>query len=236
VILTGHYTLVKLSSKDDVLFPFLLDKLHQIEPRLQPRTVIAEQLKNFDAVIATGSNNSARYFEHYFGKYPHIIRKNRSSVAIIDKQTTMAQLELLADDVFTYFGLGCRNVSKLYIHHGVEVDNVITHFNKYKEALDHNKYRNNFDYRLTLMLMNSIPHHANGAIIAVEDKSISSPLAVVHYERYTTTEELNEKLASNAEQIQAIIGTQHIPFGSSQVPALADFADGVDVMTFLLSI
>ncbi|HZG01190.1 MAG TPA: acyl-CoA reductase, partial [Chitinophagales bacterium] len=150
VVLCGHTALVKLSSKDDVLFPFVLDRLNLLDPRFAAQTVITEQLKNFDAVIATGSNNSARYFEHYFGKYPHIIRRNRSAVAVVEERTTPQELESLADDVFAFFGLGCRNVSKLYLHQGVSIESVLRHFGKYNHLLDHNKYRNNYDYRYTI--------------------------------------------------------------------------------------
>lgn len=236
VMLSGHNALVKLSSKDDVLFPYILDKLNDIEPRFKNKTTIAEQLKNFDAVIATGSNNSARYFEHYFGKYPHIIRKNKSSVAIIDEQTTDAQLEALADDVFAYFGLGCRNVSKLYIHQGVSIEKISQHFDKYKHIFDHNKYRNNYDYRYTIMIMNNQPHHSNGHVLLVENEAVSTPLSILNYERFNTNEELQSKLNAQSENIQAIIGNNFIPFGTAQTPSLADFADGVDVMKFLLSL
>ena len=236
VVLCGHNALVKLSSKDDVLFPFVLNELHRIEPRFASQTTIAEQLKNFDAVIATGSNNSARYFEHYFGKYPHIIRRNRSAVAVVDERTTPAELELLADDVFAYFGLGCRNVSKLYLHQGVSIDTVLQHFDKYKHVLDHNKYRNNYDYRYTIVIMNQQPHHTNGSVLAVPDEAISTPLSILHYEQYDSREALNQKLEQHKEEIQAIVGHGFIPFGHAQTPSLTEYADGVDVMEFLLQL
>ena len=236
VMLTGHNALVKLSSKDDVLFPYILQLLFADEPRLAANTKITEQLKGFDAVIATGSNNSARYFDYYFGKYPHIIRRNRSSVAVIDEHTTPEQLQALADDVFMFFGLGCRNVSKLFIHQAVNVNYVLKHFDKYAGVANHNKYRNNFDYRLTLAIMNNQPYHSNDYLLAVQDPSLSSPLAVIHYERYNDIEQLKQRLAAEKENIQVIVGNNFTPFGSSQNPSLTDYADGVDTIRFLLSL
>lgn len=236
VILSGHNALVKLSSKDDVLFPYILEKLYNIEPRLRERTRIEERLENFDAVVATGSNNSARYFEYYFGKYPHIIRKNRSSVAIIDEHTTTEELQALADDVFMYFGLGCRNVSKLFIHQGVNMDDVLKHFGKYKHVVDHNKYKNNYDYRFTILIMNKQPHHSNDYLLAVENEAVSSPLSILHYERFDNTDDLTLRLQSQSDDIQAIVGRVYNAFGSNHTPSLNDYADGVDTTQFLIDL
>lgn len=235
VMLAGHRAMVKLSSKDDVLFPFILGLLSDIDPQLAQRTVIVERLKDFDAVIATGSNNSARYFEHYFGKYPHIIRRNRGSVAIIDQETTNAQLDKLAKDIFSFFGLGCRNVSKLFVQRNVDISKVLEKFESYSFVKDHFKYKNNFDYRLTIVLMNNQPHYSNGFVVAVEEKTVSTPLSVLHFEYFDSPDDLKEKLDAQSEDIQVIEGNGFVSFGEAQSPSLFDYPDNVDVMQFLLS-
>lgn len=236
VMLAGHNAVVKLSSKDDVLFPFILEKLKSIDSALAGKTALVEQLKNFDAVIATGSNNSAKYFEHYFSKYPHIIRKNRGSVAIIDEHTTPEQLQALAVDIFSFFGLGCRNISKLFIKRGVDVQNVLNQFESFQNVKEHFKYKNNFDYRLTIVLMNNQPYYANDFVVAIENEQISSPLSVLHFEYFDSESDLKEKLEEQKENIQVIEGQGHKAFGSAQAPTLFDYADNVDVVRFLISV
>lgn len=236
VMLSGHNALVKCSSKDTVLFPYWLNRLSAIAPELAQRTQIADTLKGFDAVIATGSNNTNRYFEYYFGKYPHIFRKNRSSVAVLNGNESNEQLNALSDDIFLYFGLGCRSVSKLFLPEGYEVESLWPHFAKYQWLTQHNKYMNNYDYHRTVLLMNKTPHVANDFVAITQSESVHSPLALIHYEFYNSDKQLNERLMDQAREIQAIIGTGHLPFGKAQMPALSQFSDNIDTMAFLQTV
>ena len=241
-IASGHNLLIRLSSDDNRLIPAILQILFDIEPSLESRIKICEgPLKDFDAIIATGSNNSSRYFEYYFGKYPHIIRKNRNGVAVITGNETSEELGLLADDVFMYFGLGCRNVSGVYLPEGYSLQNLWPHFQHYSFVQDHHKYRNNYDYRKTVMIINNIPHEDNGFLMAVENDALISPVAVLHYSVYHSMDLLNQQLFDIRDQIQCVVSHRDlalpvIPFGQSQHPRLWDYADGVDTMEFLLNI
>jgi hypothetical protein len=180
ILITGHKAIVKLSSKDDVLLKGIAELLININPEFQDYIYFAdEHLKNFDAVIATGSNNSAQYFEYYFGKYPNIIRKNRNSVAVLTGKETEKELKLLADDIFQYFGLGCRNVSKIYIPDDYDLDKLFKAVYHYKEVINHNKYANNYTYNRSVYMMNKIDFFENGFLILKEDIGMSSPISVV---------------------------------------------------------
>ena len=230
--LSGHHLLLKLSSKDEVLMKHLLDKLTEWEPEVANQVIIAERLNNCDAYIATGSNNTARYFEQYFGKYPHIIRKNRTSVAVLDSTETDEELALLADDVYLYYGLGCRNVTQICVPRDYDFARLLNIFNKHNEYADLNKYKNNYDYHLAIYLLNRIPYMSNESLLMVENDMPFSAVSVLHYKYYDNKAELITQLESSID-IQAIIGKGFVPFGDSQKPALSEYADGIDTMAFL---
>ena len=229
---SGHKLLLKLSSKDEVLLKHLIAKLEEWEPEISEQVTIAERLNNCDAYIATGSNNTARYFEQYFGKYPHIIRKNRTSVAILDGTETDEDLALLADDVYLYYGLGCRNVTQVCVPRDYNFERLITIFNRHNDYADLNKYKNNYDYHLAIYLLNRVPYMSNESLLLVENDMPFSAVSVLHYKFYDKKEELINQL-KQSEEIQAIIGKGFIPFGDSQKPSLSDYADDVDTMAFL---
>lgn len=242
VFAMGYRAKVKLSDKDKRLLPLLIKKMGEWRHESWAFTEFVtegEHLKGFDAIIATGSNNTARYFEQYFGKYPHIIRKNRNSVAILNGLETREELLALGRDIFQYFGLGCRNVSKLYVPHGYHFDFLLETLHEYREIIHHDKYKNNFDYNFTLLILNNVPHKNNGCLLLTENPSLQARIASVHYEYYDDIRELDELLAARKEEIQCVVGQtqvkgfQLIPFGKSQEPGLADYPDGVDVMHFL---
>ncbi len=231
---SGHKLLLKLSSKDDVLLKYLVQKLGEWEPEVLEQVTIADRLNNCDAYIATGSNNTARYFEQYFGKYPHIIRKNRTSVAILDGTETDEELALLADDVYLYYGLGCRNVTQICVPRDFDFARLLNIFNRHNDYADLNKYKNNYDYHLAIYLLNRVPYMSNESILLVENLMPFSAVSVLHYRYYDNKEELTDILM-HSEEIQAVIGkgAGMVPFGDSQKPALSEYADGVDIMAFL---
>ncbi len=236
VLLSGHKALIKLSSKDNILLPWLLEKLFQTNEYWRSRVAVAELLNGMDAAVATGSNNSARYFHYYFDKYPHIIRKNRGSVAVLKGNEATADLLPLGIDIFSYFGLGCRNVSKLLVPEGYSFNHFFASVAPFHYVIEHNKYKNNFDYNLTLLMMNKEPHYCNEFLILKEDSRIVSPVAILHYEFYKNEAELEEKLVKQEEEIQVIAGENYVPFGKTQMPELWDYADKVDTMEFLLKL
>jgi hypothetical protein len=238
-LIAGHDLLLKLSSKDQYLTKYVIEKLIEIEPSFREKISIEEQLKNFDAVIATGSDNSARYFDYYFGKYPHIIRKNRTSVAILTGEETSEDYEKLGTDIFTYYGLGCRNVSKIYIPKNFGFEKLFPCLEKFSEVINHHKYANNYDYQKSLLLINRVPFLDNGFVMLQENERIVSPISVVYYEYYDSAEKLKEKLNSYSDKIQIIIGNTglcSVPFGEGQNPQLTDYADNVDTMKFLTTL
>jgi len=242
ILITGHKAVVKLSSKDDVLLKGIAELLFSINPEFKNYIYFTdERLKNFDAVIATGSNNSAQYFEYYFGKYPNIIRKNRNSTAVLTGNETEKELKLLADDIFQYFGLGCRNVSKLYIPDDFDLDRLFKAVYHYKEIINHNKYANNYTYNRSIYMMNKIDFFENGFLILKEDLGMSSPISVVFYERYHNSDMVKQRLNIDKEQIQCVVSNikdlpQRVAFGEAQKPELSDYADNVDTVKFLLSL
>ncbi len=233
--MSGHIVYVKLSSKDDVLMRHLINKLIEWNPQVAQQITISEMLKGCDAYIATGSNNSARYFEQYFSKYPHIIRRNRTSVAIIDGKETPEELALLGKDVFTYFGLGCRSVTQVWVPEGYQISQIFDAFAPYHDIIHHNKYKNNYDYYLAIYLLNRVPYLSNDFLLMVENEIPFSAVSVLHYKFYKDKNELMSTLA-NSENIQCIVSRESVPFGSSQSPLLQDYADGVDTMEFLQSL
>jgi len=229
---SGHHLLIKQSSKDEILLKYLLLKLDEWEPEVAEQLVLADRLNDCDAYIATGSNNTARYFEQYFGKYPHIIRRNRTSVAILDGTETDEELALLADDVYLYYGLGCRNVTQVCVPRGYNFEQLLRVFNKHNNYADLNKYKNNYDYHLAIYLLNRVPYMSNESLLMVENDLPFSAVSVLHYKYYDNKETLVKQLQAS-EDIQAIIGRGLIPFGDSQKPALSEYADGMDTMAFL---
>lgn len=234
VLITGNRLMAKFSSDDNVLMPFLLKYLVQIEPGFDALVRIAnDRMTDFDAVIATGSNNSARYFEQYFGKYPHIIRKNRTSVAVISGKESAAELTALGHDIFDYYGLGCRNVSKLYIPKGYDLDLFFGAIYGFNEVIHHKKYGNNYDYHKALYLMNQDKLVENGFLALKEDRSLFSPVGILHYEYYDNAEAVEKDLAKHSDEIQCVAGAGHLPFGETQSPKVDDYADGVDTMAFI---
>lgn len=230
--MSGHRLMLKLSSKDEVLLKYIIQKMGEMEPSVFQQVTIAERLNNCDAYIATGSNNTARYFEQYFGKYPHIIRQNRTSVAILDGTETDDDLALLADDVYLYYGLGCRNVTQIFVPKDFDFARLLSVFNKHNKYADLNKYKNNYDYHLAIYLLNRVPYMSNESLLMVENDMPFSAVSVLHYKFYDNKEEVITKLKESNE-IQAIISKGFVPFGDSQKPTLADYADGVDTMAFL---
>jgi len=243
VLLSGNKFVGKLSLDDKLLLPFVGKILKKIEPDFESLIEFTEeQLKNIEAVIATGSNNSARYFEYYFGKYPNIIRKNRNSVAVLTGTETTAELKQLGDDVFQYFGLGCRNVSKLFVPRGYVFDTFYESIFDFQNIVNNNKYANNYDYNKTVYLMSSNPTLLdNDFLLLKEDAAYSSPIGVLFYEFYDDIKVLNKKLENEAEQLQCIVSNSieiknGLPFGRAQCPTWNDYADGVDTMKFLIGI
>ena len=238
VLISGNVAVVKLSSKDNILPRILIELMISIDHRISEYINIVDNIidLNVDAVIATGSDNSSKYFDYYFKGFKSIIRKNRRSVAILDGSESENQLESLADDVFSYFGLGCRSVSKVYIPVDYDLNKLFKSFFKYNSIINHIKYANNYDYNKTIYLMNKEKLLDNGFVIFKEDQSIQSPVATIFYEYYNSRVDLNNFIKSNRSLFQCIVSNKDIPFGQSQFPKLTDYADQKDTIKFLLSI
>lgn len=233
--LSGHDCLIKASSKDDVLIKHLVNVLYQLEVTIQNKVSFAQTLKNCDAYIATGSNNSGRYFDYYFGKYPSIIRKNKTSVAVLLGNETEEELQQLATDVMLYFGQGCRNVTCLYVPSNYNFEPLLNSFKKYENLIDFHKYKHNYDYQLALLMMNNKYYMTNGLLVLSQNESIFSAISHLHFNFYNSIEELTNQLNQN-DNIQCIVGKQFTPFGKAQQPKINDFADGVDTMQFLTNL
>ena len=235
VLISGHKVVIKMSSTDNVILRLLIDKLITIAPEFNERISFIEEVKNrkFDAVIATGSDNSAEYFEYYFKGAKKIIRKNRRSVAVLDGTESAMELQGLANDVFAYFGLGCRNVSKLFLPKGFDLDNLFKAFYPYSDVVNHKKYGNNYDYNKAIFLMGSNDLIENGFLLMKEDKSLLSPVAMLYYEFYNDMHTVEQFVEENAEQLQCVVSKKDIAFGNTQKPNLWDYADGVDTVEFL---
>lgn len=241
VLISGHNVLVKTSSNDQHLLPFLAKYIIAIEPEFANKIAFVEgKLENFDAVIATGSNNTARYFEYYFKDKPSIIRKSRNSVAILNGEETKEQLIALGEDIFRYFGLGCRNISKLFVPKGYSFDAFFEAIFEYQDVIHYEKYANNYDYNKAVFLMSNFKLLDNGFLTIKEDLSYASPISSVFYEFYENLADLEKRLESESEQIQCIVSDNltknSIPFGTTQSPKLWDYADNVDTISFLLTI
>lgn len=241
VLITGNKAQVKLSSKDKALMLFIISELYKIDSRFKERIELVEILKGFDAVIATGGNNTSRYFEHYFGKYPNIIRKNRNSVAVLTGKETKAELVLLGYDIFQYYGLGCRNVSKIYVPLDYEFGPLFEALEPFAKTMDQDKYKNNYDYNRTLLLMNNTKHLSNNFIMLHESESIASPVSTLHYQYYKNPEEVALDIHLKRDQIQCVVGKPEvgafaIPFGQAQQPELWDYADNVNTIEWLINV
>jgi hypothetical protein len=242
ILISGHSFRGKLSGKDDKLLPFLADKLVCHEPSFGDRISFdAEKLGSFDAIIATGSNNTSRYFNYYFGRYPHLFRKNRNGVAVLTGKESAEELALLAEDIFLYFGLGCRNVAKLYVPEGYEFTHFFPAMERFEVLRDHAKYANNYTYRRSVFLLNQAAHLDNGFLLLCPDRAFSSPAAVLHYETCPDLAAVENQLAACREQIQCVVSsaplsTPSIPFGRSQHPRPWEYADNVDTLKFLTNL
>jgi hypothetical protein len=243
VLISGNSYVGKNASDDSVLLPYVSKLLCEIEPRFMDKIQFIEKLGDVDAVIATGSNNTSRYFEYYFSKYPHIIRKNRNAVAVLNGKESQEDLHALGRDIFQYFGLGCRNVSKLYVPRGYDFKLFFETMVDFSDVMQHNKYMNNFEYNNAVLLLKRIPFLQNGFLIIFEDKRIPSPIAVLHYEYYETISGAEESLRNEKESIQCIVSTADLNVGSpvvrpgqTQMPALWDYSDGVNTMEFLIGL
>ncbi len=241
VIISGHKAVIKLSSQDKILFPAIIEMLIGINPEFREQILIVDTLPAVDAVIATGSNNSSRYFKKYFKNMPHIIRKNRTSVAVLNGQESVAELQLLGTDIFSFFGLGCRNVAKLFVPEGYDMIQLLDALEGHNEVINHPKYFNNYEYNKAIYLVNKTPHLDTGYALFTQTKDLFSPLAVIFYEEYADEKQLSTALQLNADKIQCIITNcamdqETIPIGKAQLPEINDYADNIDTMSFLTNL
>ena len=235
VFISGNKTMLKPSSKDEVLLRHLINKLIEWDNEVTSVVLFAEVLKGCDAYIATGSNNTGRYFDYYFAKYPHIIRKNRTSVALLDGTETREEIAALASDIQLYFGLGCRNVTKLFVPDGYDFVPLLEALKKYAHFMDYHKYKNNFDYQLALLIMGGKRYMSNESIIFTENAALFAPVAQLNYSYYNSKAETRHALQNNTD-VQCIVGHGFTPFGQAQQPCITNFADGVDTMAFLMKL
>lgn len=233
VLISGHYLLIKPSSDDSVLIKFVLNELVAIVPEMASHFEIVERLNMADAFIATGSDNSARYFKYYFKDKPNIIRANRTSVAVLSGEETVDQVKSLGNDIFQYYGLGCRNVSKLLVPANYDFTAFLDALQEFSEVGNHHKYRNNYDYNKSIYLVNREPHLDTEFMLLRESEDLVSPISVLYYQYYADQNELNQLLKSNESKIQCIVGDGYVPFGAAQSPEVWDYADGVDTLDFL---
>ncbi len=241
ILISGHRIIAKLSSQDDVLIPYIADELIKIEPEFKDAIEFVDQLKGMDAVIATGSNNTSRYFNYYFSKYPNIIRKNRTSIAILNGEENPTELKNLGQDIFSYFGLGCRNVSKIYLPQGYNIKELIDNLEGFKEVIHHNKYGNNYFYQRSIFLLNQTPHLDNGFTLFQQNENLASPISVLYYDYYSDVKSLNEQLLPFQDKIQCVVTNMEeienrIEIGKAQMPEISDYADSIDTMDFLTNI
>lgn len=243
VLISGNNVLVKLSSKDDILVPFMINKLIEIEPDFHSKIRITEErLQQFDAIIATGSNNSSRYFEYYFRNYQSIIRKNRTSVAVLDGTESEDELRGLVRDILLYFGLGCRNVTKIFIPEYFDIRQLYQYIEEFEFIKNHNKYFNNYEYNRSIYLVNRVEHYDNGYFIMKEDESLFSPISVLFYEKYKHLKDIQTRLENDKNNLQCIVSKQNIFYkksvnpGNAQFPAIDDYADDVDTLKFLVAL
>lgn len=236
VLIAGHFAAIKPSSDDEYLSRTLVDWLTEVEPRFKKNLEFRERLTQIDAVIATGSDNTARYFEYYFKDIHRIIRKNRTSVAILTGRETDEEWRRLGEDIFSYFGLGCRNVSKVYTPQGFDIREVFPHFEGFSDINHHHKYRNNYDYYKSIYLVNRTPHLDTGFLLVQTTEELVSPISVLYHQEYETPGQLEKVLGENRAKIQCIVSQGQTPFGQTQRPELWDYADDVDTLEFLVGL
>ncbi len=234
VFISGHNQIIKLSSKDDVLLKHLVEKLYEYNSEVRNYITIEDSLKDCEAYITTGSNSSAEIFKQYFSKYPNIIRKNRTSVAVLNGKENHNELSKLSEDIHLFFGKGCRNVTHLFVPENYDFIPLINSFNNFNYFSDHYKYKNNYDFQLSLVLMNKKFYMTNGSTLVLESDSLFPPPSVLYYSYYKDENFLKDLLIN--EDVQCVIGMNHIPFGEAQKPQIFSYADGVDTMQFLLSL
>ncbi len=238
VLISGHQLLAKLSSKDSFLLRHIAEMLTDIEPRFKEQIDFRERLNDADAMIATGSDNSSRYFEYYFARMPHIIRRNRTSVGVLLGEENGADFKALGEDVFQYFGLGCRSISKLYVPDGFDFKPMLEAWQSFERISNHHKYNNNYDYNKSIYLVNQEPHYDNGFTMLRESMQLVSPVSVVYYEKYRDAEKLRQELRAMEDKIQCVVAKDgwlegSLPFGKAQKPELWDYADDVNTLEFL---
>jgi len=231
-LIVGHTAVVKRSSKDQVLMDFIIASLIKIDPSFEAQISVQEQLKNCDAYIATGGNTAGNYFEYYFGKFPHIIRKNKTSIAILDGSESLSELAALADDCMLYYGMGCRNVTQIWVPEGYDFIPFLNALKKYNYLLDQHKYKHNYDYQLALLMMGKKLYMDSGGVLMSENPSPFAAISQIHYQQY----QLDALPTFNLDEIQCVVGKNQLPFGSLQKPLLAQYADGVDSLVFLSSL
>ena len=236
VLLSGNFAAVKASSDDAFLTHTIIDWITEIEPRFKKNLELREKLTQIDAVIATGSDNTARYFEYYFKDIPHIIRKNRTSVAVLTGEEKPDELAQLAEDIFLYFGLGCRNVSKIYTPTHYDIREAFPHFEHFKDIIHHHKYCNNYEYHKSIYLVNKTPHLDTGFMLITSTDELVSPISVLYHQEYESKSALEAVLQQKREKIQCIVGRDYIPFGQAQRPAPWDYADDVNTIEFLINL
>jgi len=235
VLISGNTIIAKTSSKDPDLVVFIGNILGEINPEFKKRINFTDGLlSGFDAVIATGSDNSSRYFEYYFGRYPHIIRKNRNSIAILDGSETRDELSGLGSDVFSYFGLGCRSVSKIFLPVGYDMAKLKKSWAEYEKVIYNNKYANNYDYNKAIFIVNKNEFTDTGFLLLRRNSAISSPVSVLYYEYYETINNVYLEIEMMRDKIQCIVSRNEIHYGRAQWPSLWDYADGIDTVDFLL--
>ncbi len=237
VIVTGNNATVKMSSNDNILLPYLIKKLTEINIGFKQIIQFTDKVRGkvYNKIIATGSNISSRYFEYYFRDTSCLIRKNRRSIAILDGNEDRNELEQLGHDVFSYFGLGCRNVSKFYIPVGYDLDKLFQAFYSYRNIIEHLKYSNNYDYYKAILLMGNNKFMDNGFVILKEDSSLDSPVAIQYYQFYSNIEEVQDMISKNHTKLQCIVSREDVLFGEAQKPNLWDYSDGIDTIDFLIS-
>ena len=241
VIMAGHKAVIKLSSQDHILLPAVLAMLLKINPKFSEQFLLVDKLSKIDAVIATGSDNSARYFRKYFRDIPHIIRKNRTSIAVLNGEESAAELQLLGTDIFSYFGLGCRNVAKILVPSGYDMTVLLDNLESHHEIIHHPKYFNNYEYNKAIYLVNRTPHLDTGYALFTQSTDIVSPLAVIYYEEYSNEQQLNTTIELSADKLQCVVSNAQltsnaIPIGKSQEPDIDDYAENIDTMSFLCNL
>ena len=233
--------IVKLSSDDKILIPFIVDYLDSVVPGIKNKVEFTTNpIKDFNGVIATGSNSSFKYFEYYFGSYPNVLRKTRHSIAVLDGNESEEDLKNLGNDIFTYFGMGCRSVSKLLVPKGYDFDLLFNALFKFKDIINHNKYVNNYDYNKAVYLMSEQKFIENGFVILKEDEKLGSPIGCLFFEYYENSKDLNTYISNIKDSLQCVVSNLNIPnstsFGSSQKPKIDDYADNINTLDFLLKI